>query len=168
MQTSATDVLEVLLSETGDAASEAEATHVSALAESMQIEHARVQSKHDAMVAEYLASSPSYELPVAVRRARYSREFYYLNVRKVLQDHIRVTRALPRCMDDNRYIPLLSIPSVPDGQESQSNSLVDKVVLSDVPVFERMLFERWDVVLQSASYCTVNISDVFDRCLAAE
>ena len=55
--------------------------------------------KREAMFTSFTSSSPiESDVPMPVRRARYARELYYVNLRKVFEEYARTFRVLPRAM----------------------------------------------------------------------
>ena len=62
-----------------------EAQNLLEFCDDMKIETTLIQSKHDAMFGEYMASNPIHDndMPIRLKRARYSQQFYYVNARNV-------------------------------------------------------------------------------------
>ncbi len=88
---------EVRPEQTGAYVDTEEARNLCEAFEDLKLEATLIQSKHDAMFAEYMASNPCDEqTPARVKRAKYSRDFYYLNARKVMLEQILQSRKLPR------------------------------------------------------------------------
>ena len=84
-----------------------DAKDVQMLQKQMELEHTVIQSKHDAMFADYMASNPCVEnIPLAVRRAQYSREHFYENARLALQSYMRETNRIPICFSTGKFVSL--------------------------------------------------------------
>ena len=163
-QSAAKEQFEVKPSQVLHAALSQDSSDVLLLMEEMQFEHAMVASKHEAMFSEFMALNPcDDEVSPAVRRARDSRQFYYFNLRRMIQEQMLKTRAMPRHKIFDKFVPVVS-PFTPDGNvKGDAQVLVDSVVAADIPIFERLFFERWGTVAKNVQYCEVPLEDVFAK-----
>ena len=108
------------------------------------------------------------EYCIRLHRAKYSRDCYYANVRSALQDRIWETRTLPRAIVLGKFLPLF-VPMTSEGAPSQhAMELVEKVTAFDLPVFERMLFDRWDAIAKNTKYSSTPLREMFDEFTDAE
>lgn len=99
----------------------ADATAVGHIFEAMQCEYAVILSKHGQCFEEYMAANPCIEdISIPVRRARYSRDCYYHNVRRALQENLLSSRTMPRCMIFGKFMPMVSVFNL-DGSIQKTN-----------------------------------------------
>jgi len=163
-QSTAVELFEVKPTQVLHTALHQDSADLCKLVEEMKFDPAVIASKHEAMFAKFMSSNQSDdELPLEMRRARYSRQFYYPNVRRALLEQILVTRNMPRQMVSGRFVPLVST-FTPDGEvRKEEQALVGTVVVSDIDLFERLFLERWDPIARSLQYCEGSVKEIFAK-----
>ena len=146
-----------------------EARDLCELCNEMKVEAAIIQSKHDARFEDFMSENPcGGESSIRLHRAKYSRDCYYTNVRSALQDRIWETRTLPRAIILGKFLPLF-VPMTSEGAPSQhAMELIEKVTAFDLPVFDRMFFDRWDVIAKNMKYSSTPLREMFDEFTDAE
>jgi len=146
-----------------------EASMLCEVTDAMKVEAALIQSSQDAMFASFIASSPiESDVPMPVRRARYARELFYVNLRKVLEDQARTSRVFPRAMILGKFVPWVLVSKAVGMSAEDAQKLVDDVEATHVQEFERVFFERWDTIAASAMYSAQSLESLFSRFVAEE
>ena len=105
---------------------------------------------------------------MAMKRARYSRELYYTNIRQFMYERVLTNRALPLSFVDGVFIPLVPSIDFDVKRKEGADEILMNVRDEDALVFEKILFERWDAVFQQANYSTDSLEKIFHRFLLAE
>ena len=135
---------------------------INALAEELALEKGCLQSYHDACFAKFIEQNPCDELhSMKQRKKEYMHEQYNFNTRRLLQRRLLQTRRMPQSMKTNKFLPMVSV-TLPNGEINMERAqIVASVSSDDLPIFERLFFERWSKVETALKYSTTSIEDAF-------